>query len=289
MVARNFFSEWSGRLDARWQVACEVRNLALQYQGRARQDEVGLAQLALREVDPLTRAAYHLKRALDDEMADERDPLAQAYALAYIASPSDRTLAECLILGGASDEIVARELGCAPAVIAGFCTLFFDVRGRTRSEIVSNLMPNGIHDPDRCPQDVIGTQHRFALFFGWESFLNWHNGVLKPSAELRHDVAALAMETLKTRLVVGESTDELTRAMAVVVARQGVGTESPGSSQDRELASAIGDFLHGMEVRVADPTDPIHQHLPAREPRAHEILHPPYPASSPSTLSHTKR
>jgi hypothetical protein len=275
-VPRDFFSAWSGRFDARWQIACEIRDSALLCQGRARQEQVGLAQLALRQVDGLTRAAYHLKRALDDEMADESSPLAQAYALARIASPSERTLAECLILGGASDEIVACELGCAPAIIAAFCGLFFDVRGRTRSEIVSNLMPQGIHDTARCPRDVLGAKHRFALFFGWEQFLDWHNGILQPSAALREDVAALAMQALKTRLVVGEPTDELTRAMAAVVARIGTGTaESHSSAQERELAGAIGEFLLDMDVRVADPTDPVNINLPAREPRAHELIHPP--------------
>lgn len=231
------------------------------------------AAARLQSEDESTQRGFRFKRQFDRGILDQ-DLFADVEAAHYtwLNQQSNRILLECFLITGAPDEEIAYEMYMHPDVVGTYHDLFFAVRpalerkGWMHSAVIGPHTAAGHHQHDRH-----GNALKMAYLVGKEVLLQMLGKDFGSPAMLAELSKVLrgTMVVMSTEQAIGgsfgyENGAELLR-MSIDVAND----SSSGDSGD-ELGDQVANFVKGLGLSVADPTEESNLRLPAREMREAE-------------------
>jgi hypothetical protein len=235
------------------------------------------AQYQLRDADDVTRRAYLFKRAADAGLDTSRWPEFEAAHELWANRPTEKLFIEGMLLGKQSVDRIAYDVCCGSQDIQIFHDLFFDVTHRLDRPgwLVARMFQGNLYSP-LSSRDRVGIMHRLAWLAGPELFKSYYTGVWDPSIAdiLKVRIADMtAKQALVSSMCIGGRGDLDIEVLRLFFddAKQKV-KDTVAQSGDKGMSDAVMGFLSDLSVKVANPLDPANLHLPAREPRAHEII-----------------
>jgi hypothetical protein len=220
----------------------------------------------LRHEDEVTRRAFRFKRMFDKGLGDEFPEMHAAHHI-YINQPHYKDILEVLLLSGASDEKIldyvwAKSCG----VITSYHDLFFAVRpglskpGWICASVFGGMPHQSVHHLDR---------HGIMLRMAWYGGLSVVEDMLKGgilSADVQDKLRSVMKDALlrnaaETALTLNNNSEQAPDLLRITM-------DMPSANSDKDvspLEEVVDDFLGGLTLTVADPTDKRNLSLPAKE------------------------
>lgn len=257
------------RVDWRWNIVNQLL--------RAPQ---GVARYKLDSMDdPAIRSAYEYRRTADRRMSvADFKTIPDAYAL-YIGDVTKRMVIEGLLLCDPEYvpySMIAEAMHIDTSAVHAYASLFFDVRPYLDSWgwIFSQFFRSNLVE-SLSTRDNLALARQIAVMFGHEIFIQYYKSKLGFDA--------------KAKVAFGDRIHEIYYKQALLTSKQrGHWSERDGKVLDsvivdlrHELGDKGGDadhsaammaFLKAVPFTVADPSLDSNLQLPAREPRAHELI-----------------
>lgn len=235
------------------------------------QYSVTQAVARLQSEDEIVQRAYKFRCSLDRGTPDD-DPEFHAAHYIFHSLPNERFYIEGMLIGGADNERIIRSLPFDDQdVVQAYHDLFFAVRPyRDRPAWVASAVFDGpvyrAHHADRK-----GVAIRLAWMLGPELFETVTCIGTTSEAQRQHlrEMIDSVLHSQVAELSLSAcSRHDLPDWIGSFLTKADEARKAGGSDDYQE---ALGSFLDGISMSVADPTANRNLNLPAREPRAVEI------------------
>jgi hypothetical protein len=222
---------------------------------------------ALRREDDYTARAVRFLVSKDQRQYCEDRDVSAAYSL--FTDPRLHTykaVIEAMLLAGMSDEDIAQETTLQELAVDAYDKLFFNVRPYlSKPAMVCIMVFNGMaHSPvNKLSKSEI--MLRIAYLGRKDMLMEFIRSEGNPVMEAK--LIAYIKSAMKKRafeyVLQGGGEEAATEQLKLVLDKR----EEDGVKGSDQVAKATAEFLAGVSLTVADPTDKRNLALPAREPR----------------------
>lgn len=243
-----------GRPDWRWARAVELA----QYSPAA-------AAARLEKEDELTKRAYEFRRAMDHG-TEYRHPVMDAAYQLFLNEPSLKMLVDGMLIAGCDDHQIADQAMTDEQVIACYHDTFFWVRpGLDKSAWLNSVVFGGMLEVNANSRDVYGVVLRLARKLGGTAFIDLISAGIANASTLQQ-LMSITRQVLTTQaamisFTVGGGRDLPEWVVSVASDK----ANTTGAVDD--ASKAVDEFLAGITLSVADPTEVRKITPPAREER----------------------
>jgi hypothetical protein len=268
--ASTFVKAAPSRVDWRWAKAVELLRLGHSF-----------ARYTLEELqDPAITTAYEFRRMSDAGVCHYSDfPVASTAYDIFTSRSRLRLIMEGLLLcdpAYVSYADIAKIIGVDISVVDAYATIFFDARPYRENWgwLYEQFFFNTLHDPTPS-HDTLTMARRIGAVWGHEIFVSlykcgalWDERIQTLYGERLYEI--YYKQALIGALCRGRASERDLKTVEVVFNHMRETAQSKIGSHD--ISESVFAFIQSAGIQVADPSLPENLALPAREPRAFELM-----------------